>query len=76
MMKLFAFAAAGLAMLAGLAPVTPAVAAPQRTYQERRVVTQRTVVRTDDRRYRTRKVCRMERRRNGNRVRICRTVRR
>lgn len=79
-MKLFPIAVAALAMLAGLAPVAPAAAAPapQRHVEERTVVTQRTVVRQDDRRYRprwrTRKVCRNQWR-HGNRVRICRTVR-
>lgn len=74
-MKLFHIAAAGLVALAGLAPAAPAVAAPQRHYEGRTVVTQRTVVRNDRQRFRTRKVCRIERRR-GHRERICRTVRR
>ncbi|WP_374943639.1 hypothetical protein [Sphingomonas sp.] len=81
-MKLFPIAAAALAMLAGLAPVAPAAAAPapapQRHVEERTVVTHRTVVRHDDRRYRprwrTKRVCRVERHR-GERTRICRTVR-
>lgn len=78
-MKLFPIAAAALAMLAGLAPVAPATAAPapQRHVEERTVVTHRTVVRNDRRyrpRYRTKRVCRIERHR-GERTRICRTVR-
>lgn len=73
-MKLFHIAAAGLVALAGLAPVAPAVAAPQRHYESRTVVKHRTVVRNNHR-ARTRQVCRVERHRGQSR-RICRTVRR
>lgn len=88
-MKLFTLISAGLVAVAAIAPAT--VSAQMQSSQERhdkRVVTTKTVVRTDnDRhdarpgnrhgwrdRHHTRRVCRNEWR-HHHRVRICRTVR-
>jgi hypothetical protein len=75
-MKMFGIAAAGLVLLAGLAPAAPAAAQGQRRI-ERQVVRERVVVRTDRQRYRQRNrtVCRTVIR-GGQRNRVCRTVRR
>ena len=73
-MKLFTLAAAGLALLAGAPLAAPADA--QVNVRERTVVTTRTTVREDRRRYRPRyrTVCKT-RYRNGERIRTCRRVR-
>jgi predicted secreted protein len=72
--KLLSMLTAGAVALAGLAPVTIAPAAAQ----GRTVVTERTVIRHDERRgyhHRDRTVCDWKWR-NHHRVKVCRTFRR
>jgi hypothetical protein len=81
-MKLFTLISAGLVAVAAIAPAT-ASAQMQSSHErhDKRVVTTRTTVRTDNGerrgwhgRHHTRRVCRNEWR-HHHRVRICRTVR-
>ncbi|MEO6218697.1 MAG: hypothetical protein ABIO86_21905 [Sphingomonas sp.] len=88
-MKLFTLISAGLVAVAAIVPAT-ASAQTQSSHErhDKRVVTTRTTVRTDDGRrdvrpgerrgwrdrHRTRRVCKMQWR-HHHRVRVCRTVR-